>query len=71
LRDAAIVARDVRYGLVSREQAEHGYGVILTEDNQPDLAASQKLRKIKAEERGEAPPFDFGYTPPERKLAAE
>ncbi len=71
LRDAAIVARDVRYGLVSRQQAEHGYGVILTEDNQADQAATEKLRKIKAEERGEAPPFDFGYTPPERKLAAE
>ena len=69
LRDAAIVARDVRYGLVSRQQAEDGYGVILDEGNQPDLAATQKLRKIKADERGEAPPFDFGYVPPERKAA--
>ena len=63
------MARDVRYGLVSREHAEEGYGVILTDDNQPDLGATERLRKIKADERGEAPPFDFGYVPPERQAA--
>jgi N-methylhydantoinase B len=68
-RDAAIVARDVRYGLVSREQAESSYSVILTADNQPDLAATEKLRAAVRKKRGPAPAFDFGYTPPERQAA--
>ena len=68
-RDATIVARDVRYGLVSRQQAETGYGVILTADNQPDVAATTKLRDAMKARRGPAPQFDFGYTPPERQAA--
>ena len=59
----------MRYGLVSREQAETAYGVVLTADNQPDLAATETLRAAAKEKRGEVPPFDFGYTPPERQAA--
>jgi N-methylhydantoinase B len=68
-REAAIVARDVRYGLVSRQQAETGYGVVLTADDQPDIAATTKLRDAMQAKRGPAPAFDFGYTPPERQAA--
>jgi N-methylhydantoinase B len=68
-RAAEIVARDVRYGLVSREQAETSYGVILTEGNQPDTEATAKLRAAAKSERGAPPAFDFGYTPPERQAA--
>lgn len=68
-RDAAVVARDVRYGLVSREQAEAAYGVILTAGNQPDLAATASMRAALKQQRGAPPAFDFGYTPPEREAA--
>jgi len=69
-RDVEIVARDVRYGLVSREQARAAYGVVLAADDRPDLAASVAHRAEAKQERGAPPAFDFGYTPPER-LAAE
>ena len=68
-RDPAIVARDVRYGLVSREQAEDGYGVLLTGDNQPDVTATAKKREAARKKRGEPSRFDFGYTPPVRDAA--
>ena len=47
-RDPAVVARDVRYGLVSAAQAADAYGVILTADNQPDLAATTTKREAAA-----------------------
>jgi N-methylhydantoinase B len=68
-RDPAVVARDVRYGLVSRTQADEGYGVVLTPDNQPDLAATEKRREQLRAKRGPAPKFEFGYTPPTREAA--
>lgn len=68
-RGAALVARDVRYGLVSREQAEKAYGVILTADNEPNLDATTALRAAAKEARGAPPAFDFGYTPPVREAA--
>ena len=68
-RDPAFVARDVRYGLVSREQAEDGYGVLLTADNQPDVTATAKKREAVRTKRGEPSRFDFGYTPPVRDAA--
>ena len=62
----------MRYGLVSREQAEDGYGVVLTADNQPDVSRDRdEARRYAKEKRGAAPRFDFGYTPPERLEAAE
>ena len=69
-RPAAIVARDVRYGLVSREQAETDYGVVLTADNQPDVAATRDAASgARRKSAASVPPFDFGYTPPERQAA--
>ena len=44
-RDAQAVARDVRDGLVSRQAAEQGYGVVLADDGQVDTAATGTLRK--------------------------
>ncbi len=68
-RDPGMVARDVRYGLVSAAQAQSGYGVVLTADQQPDLAATQRRREAARKERGQPSRFDFGYTPPAREAA--
>ena len=68
-RDPAVVARDVRYGLVSREEAKASYGVVLMGDDHADLAATAAHRAAAKAERGTPPPFDFGYTPPERQAA--
>jgi len=68
-RPAEQVARDVRYDLVSREAAESGYGVTLTEDNQVDVAATEALRAAMKAERGEPSPFDFGEFPGMREAA--
>lgn len=46
-------------------------GVVLTADNQVDVAATDAKRSAVREVRGAPPPFDFGYTPPERQEAAE
>ncbi|MBR0648160.1 hydantoinase B/oxoprolinase family protein [Roseomonas terrae] len=43
-RDPAQVARDVRYGMIEREQAEADYGVVLTAAGEPDTAATAKRR---------------------------
>lgn len=43
-RDPALVARDVRYGLIDPEAAEADYGVVLTAGGEPDLAATAQLR---------------------------
>jgi N-methylhydantoinase B len=43
-RDPAMVARDVRYGLIEAEAAEADYGVVLTAAGEPDLAATARLR---------------------------
>jgi len=68
-RPAEQVARDVRYDLVSREAAESGYGVTLTEDNQVDVAATEALRAAMKAERGEPSRFDFGEFPGMREAA--
>lgn len=45
LRDPEAVLRDVQLGNVSREQAEHAYGVVLTADlSQVDMAATAQRR---------------------------
>jgi N-methylhydantoinase B len=49
------VEADVAKGLVSREKAERDYGVVVG-----DPAATEKLRKRLAEDRGEVKDFDFG-----------
>ena len=58
-RDPEIVAAEVRRGLVSVDGAAD-YGVVLGKDNSVDVAATEKLRKKMAKERGEPSLFDFG-----------
>jgi N-methylhydantoinase B len=43
-RDPALVARDVRYGLISAEAARSVYAVVLDANTEPDLAATAALR---------------------------
>ncbi len=54
------VARDVSFGLVSREFAKEGYGVVLADDGAADAAATEAERARQREERGDALAFDFG-----------
>lgn len=59
-RDAALVALEVKRGLVTQEGAEKNYGVILSEDGSADEGATTTLRAEMAEARGEVSVFDFG-----------
>ena len=68
-RDPELVARDVRYDLVSRELAERDYAVVLTEDLRVNEVATQKARTDAWRVRGQPSAFDFGFTPPERRAA--
>jgi N-methylhydantoinase B len=68
-RNAEFVARDARYDLVSREQAQTGYGVVLTEDLRVDVAATERLRARMREDRGPPESFNFGFEPPVREAA--
>jgi len=43
-RDPALVARDVRFGYVSRDAALRDYKVVLRADGEPDAAATAKVR---------------------------
>jgi len=45
-RDPDSVAADVADGLVSRERAEHDYGVVIAQDGTLDRAATEKLRGL-------------------------
>jgi N-methylhydantoinase B len=67
-RSAEIVARDVSYGLVSREHARTGYGVVLAEDGTVDTDATDAERSRQREKRGDPVPFDFG--PPTTEVIA-
>jgi N-methylhydantoinase B len=60
------VSRDVSFGLVSREFAKEGYGVVIGDDGEVDDAATEAERTRQREERGEALAFDFG--PPLEEL---
>ena len=59
-RPADVVARDVSFGLVSRELAKEGYGVVLADDGSVDEEATSAERDRQRAERGDAPAFDFG-----------
>ena len=54
------VARDVAFGLVSREKALAGYGVVLGDDGTVDADATEAERERQRAERGDAKAFDFG-----------
>ncbi|MFK7830462.1 MAG: hydantoinase B/oxoprolinase family protein [Congregibacter sp.] len=69
-RPAKNVERDVRHDLVSREQAERDYGVILGADKRVDEAATAALRERLVRERGPAPQFDFGEFPGSDRIEA-
>jgi N-methylhydantoinase B len=59
-RDPGLVARDVRWGKVSRECAVADYGVVITgpqDDPEPDAAATRELRARLRAARPEARPF--------------
>ncbi|XDB00458.1 hydantoinase B/oxoprolinase family protein (plasmid) [Sulfitobacter sp. LCG007] len=62
-RPAEKVLADVRNDLVSREKAEKDYGVLISDRNVLDTAATDALRKRMRTERGEPAPFDFGFVP--------
>ena len=59
-RPVEAVVRDVSFGLVSREQAKAGYGVVLNDDGSADEPATEAERARQREERGVALSFDFG-----------
>ena len=68
-RDPGLVARDVRYGLVSAAQAQVGLRRGLDRRPSARRAATQRRREAARKERGATRPFDFGYTPPAREAA--
>jgi N-methylhydantoinase B len=59
-RPADVVARDVSFGLVSREFAKTGYGVVIADSGGVDQAATEAERTRQRTQRGDAPAFDFG-----------
>jgi N-methylhydantoinase B len=67
-RPVEAVVRDVSFGLVSKEHALAGYGVVLGADGSADLEATDAERARQREARGEAPSFDFG--PPLEQVLA-
>ena len=61
-RDPELVRTDIERGLVSVEGALR-YGVVIGDDQQVDMAATEALRKKKVSERGDdIPIFNFGGT---------
>ena len=68
-REVERVVRDVQFGLVSREKAKTGYGVIFKGDSfEVDQAATDAERARQREERG--PVENFAYGPPLEELLA-
>jgi N-methylhydantoinase B len=59
-RDAALVALEVKRGLVTRGGARDNYGVVLGDDGSLDEDATTALREEMAEARGDIEVFDFG-----------
>jgi N-methylhydantoinase B len=59
-RDPALVALEIRRGLVTREGARE-YGVVLADDGQVDTAATDALRAdIRSKRKGALPLFNYG-----------
>jgi N-methylhydantoinase B len=69
-RDAALVAKDVRCGLVSPQGARR-YGVVVTDDGQLDEAATVALRAESARAPKSESLFSFGGTIEELKARAK
>jgi N-methylhydantoinase B len=68
-RPVEAVARDVSFGLVSREKALAGYGVVVRDGGSVDEDATAAERDRQRAERGPAKDFDFG-PPLDETLAA-
>ena len=62
-RDPAIVAREVRRGLVSAEAAREDYGVVLDADGTVDEVATETEREELRRDREELEEFDYGPLP--------
>lgn len=60
-RDPALVALEVRQGLVSQQGARR-YGVVLHDDHTVDDAATRALREQLRTQRGKTKTFDYGGT---------
>ena len=70
-REAALVARDVRHDLLSRDRAELDYGVVVAGDGSIDEVATSALRLRMRADRGEPAPFDMGFVPGVANVASE
>jgi N-methylhydantoinase B len=70
-REVEAVARDVAFGLVSREKARTAYGVVLGDDGTVDAAATEAERAAQRSARGNALAFDFGPSLEETLAACE
>ncbi len=69
VREPERVVRDVKFGLVSREKATSGYGVVFKGDTlEVDAAATAAERARQSEVRG--PVENFSYGPPLEELLA-
>ena len=69
-RDAELVARDARRGLVTQQGAQR-YGVVLHNDLSVDTQATEALRRKLGNERGEQPLFNTGGSIEELKARCE
>jgi len=70
-RDPAVVAREVRRGLVSETAATDEYGVVIADDGSVDEAATEARRDEIRDERGEPAEFDYGPLPEYDDLAEQ
>lgn len=71
-RDPEMVARDVRWKLVSAEAARQEYGVVLDAGSSVDTEATASLRqKLKSERTEELLEFDHGPIPELEELRSE
>ena len=70
-RDPAVVAREVRRGLVSEDAAREAYGVVLGEEDTVAEDATADRRETIRERREEPPEFDYGPLPEYDDLAEQ
>ncbi|SFK68159.1 N-methylhydantoinase B [Halogranum rubrum] len=69
-RDAAVVAREVRQGLVSAASAKSAYGVVVDDDGSVDESATADAREELRDSREDLSEFDYGPLPDYDELAA-
>ena len=62
-RDPTVVAREVRRGLVTKEQAHEDYGVVIADDGTVDEDATERRRDEIGKSRDELEEFDYGPLP--------